>query len=351
MRELILAGISFSVQILVFFCMGNLVMWKLKMKKNLSLTFVLGYLFYFAVFELFMVSMTLAWVSLSKASVIWLSAVLLLSGCGAFLAWKKRDEYCIKKSVLKQHSWFLAAVVIVIGLQCVLILLYQDTTLDAAYYVGLASTSVYTDTLQRYSPYSGALLSEFSARYVFSAYPMHNAVWCKISGLHPLVQAKVVMAAVNVLAANGIVYNVGRKLFKEQRKQADLMLCLTAFLQMFCGTIYTAGTFYYTRIYEGKAILANVSVMMTLYCGIWFWQNIHDGRVWIVLGMTSLSAVAFSGSAIMMPAAVGAAVLPVILVKKQFKQLIYYAWSILPSVLYAAVYISEKMGLVVFRAS
>lgn len=351
MRELIWASISFVMQMMVFFCMGSLVMWKMKLKKSLSLTFVLGYLFYFAVFEILMVPMTLLWVPLSKATLIWVGIVFVLSVFGGFLAWKGKIWQIQRKKIWKEHSWFFVAAVAVIVLQCLLIVLYQDTTLDATYYVGLTSTSVYTDTLQRYHPYTGTLLSKFQARYVFSVYPMHNAVWCKLFGVHPLVQAKVVMAAVNVLATNGVIYNIGKKLLKEQKKQADLMLCLVAFLQMFCATIYTSGTFFYTRLYEGKAILANISIAMVLYCGIYFRQNTEDKQVWVLFFISSLSAVAFSGSAIIMPAVIGAAVVPVILLKKQFKKLFYYGLSILPSVLYAAVYISEKMGWLVFRAS
>ncbi|MFR7395175.1 MAG: DUF6077 domain-containing protein [Blautia wexlerae] len=90
----------------------------------------------------------------------------------------------------------------VVLLQCLIVIFYEDTTVDAAYYVGTVSTSVYTDTLGRYNPFNGAIQKAFQARYVFSAYPMHNAVWCRLLGIHPIVQAKIVMSCMNVLTAN-----------------------------------------------------------------------------------------------------------------------------------------------------
>lgn len=87
----------------------------------------------------------------------------------------------------------------VVLLQCLIVIFYEDTTVDAAYYVGTVSTSVYTDTLGRYNPFNGAIQKAFQARYVFSAYPMHNAVWCRLLGIHPIVQAKQVMSCMNVV--------------------------------------------------------------------------------------------------------------------------------------------------------
>lgn len=108
----------------------------------------------------------------------------------------------------------------VVLLQCLIVVLYKDTTVDAAYYVGTVTTSVYTDTLGRYNPFNGAILKTFQARYIFSAYPMNNAVWCRLLGVHPIVQAKVVMSCMNVIIANLIIYQIGKRCLTEtERKQ------------------------------------------------------------------------------------------------------------------------------------
>ncbi len=68
----------------------------------------------------------------------------------------------------------------------------------------------------------------------------------------------------NVVTANLIIYQIGKRLFDGNRKKADLMLVFVCVLQLFCGMIYSSGTFFFTRSYEGKAILANIAIPAVL---------------------------------------------------------------------------------------
>lgn len=51
------------------------------------------------------------------------------------------------------------------------------------------------------------------------------------------------MSCMNVVTANLIIYQIGKRLFDGNRKKADLMLVFVCVLQLFCGTIYSSGTF------------------------------------------------------------------------------------------------------------
>lgn len=68
---------------------------------------------------------------------------------------------------MENHSVMIILAGAVVLLQCLIVIFYEDTTVDAAYYVGTVSTSVYTDTLGRYNPFNGAIQKAFQARYVF----------------------------------------------------------------------------------------------------------------------------------------------------------------------------------------
>lgn len=350
MRELILGGLAFILQFTVFISIGSILMYKLKLKKDLSMALILGYITYFSFFGIFMIPFTLMWVSLSTSAKIWAVIMVLCVGMALFLFGKNIKKFHFK-DFKKSFHWFAIVVLAVVFLQCLIVVFYQDVTVDATYYVGQVSTSVYTDTLQRYDPYTGSLLKKFSARYVFSSYPMHNAVWCRLIGMHAIVQSKIVMSAMNVLVANAVIYQIGKRLFKGNRGQAGVMVCVAAFLQLFSYTIFTPGTFFFTRCYEGKAILGNVSMVLVFYCGIWFWQESQDKRMWLILLLTNISAITFSGSAIIMPAAVSAAILPGILKAKKCKNLLPYIVVMLPSILYMAVYLGTRFGLFVLKAS
>lgn len=350
MKELSLAVLAFLLQVMVFVSIGSTLLYKMKLKMELSMALLIGYISYFSVFGILMIPCTLLWVSLSAAAKIWAVCMCLAVGTAFFVLLRKKhsDIWDVPK---KEWDALGVVVFLTVVLQCLIVVFYQDTTVDAAYYVGQVSTSVYTDTLQRYDPYTGAILKKFNVRYMFSSYPMHNAIWCRLLGIHPIVQAKMVMSVINVLTANAVVYQIGKRLFEGQKRKAQLMVCIAAFLQLFSYTIYTPGTFFFTRCYEGKAILANISMVLVFYCGIWFWQNTEDKRMWIFLLFTSISAITFSGSAIIMPAAVSAAILPGILKKRKFRKIVSYVLVMLPSVLYLAVYVGAKFGNLSFAAS
>lgn len=353
MRELSLACIGILLESMIFMAAGSLLMKALKIKKDISLTFVLGYLLYFSVFDLFFVPMTLLWVSLTSACIVW--AVIIGISCVCAVIFWIRDRSLRKKrrisEIFKEHSVFLAGAAAVILLQCLIVVFYEDTTIDAAYYVGTVTTSVYTDTLGRYNPYNGALLKTFQARYVFSAYPMNNAVWSKILGVHPIVQSKIVMSCINVITANLIIYQVGKRLFDGNRKKADLMLIFNCVLLLFCGSIYSAGTFFFTRSYEGKAILANIAIPAVLMCAVWFLQETKERNIWIILFITAISALTFSGSAIIFPVVIAAGMAPAVLIKKKISGLVYCVVCMLPSALYAFIFFACRIGWITLAAS
>lgn len=372
MKELCLACIGFVLEFAVFYVVGSLLARILKMKKDVSLTFILGYLTYFAVFELVTVPMTLKWVSLTTAACIWAGLMIITVIVAIICAVKKKTKDKYSKNlpdaagisgditpkkgnsisdIWKRHSIMIIIAGAVVLLQCLIVIFYKDTTVDAAYYVGTVSTSVYTDTLGRYNPYNGIILKVFQARYVFSAYPMNNAVWCRLLGIHPIVQAKLVMSCMNVITANLIIYQIGKGLFDGNRKKADLMAVFTCVLQLFCGTIYSSGTFFFTRSYEGKAILANIAIPAVLMCAIWYLQEKNDRNVWIVLFITAVSALTFSGSAIIFPIVIAAGMAPVAVMNKKISGLVYCAVCMIPSILYAAVFFACRIGLLTLAAS
>ena len=254
MREACLACIGFVLEFLIFYAAGSLLAKILKIKADISFVFILGYLGYFAVFELLIVPMTLLWVPLTTAAYVWavfMAVLVVAAAVWGIISLRKRNR---KSAVIwKQHSWMIFLAGAAVLLQCLIVIFYNDTTVDAAYYVGTVSTSVYTDTLARYNPFNGAALKTFQARYIFSAYPMNNAVWCRLLGIHPIVQAKIVMSCMNVLTANLIIYQIGKRLLENDAKKADLMVVFTCMLQVFCGTLESSGTFLFRICYERSA--------------------------------------------------------------------------------------------------
>ncbi len=351
MRNLFLAAVSLLVQIGIWFALGSLLVRILKLKEDAVKELIFGYLLYFALFELLAVPMTLAWAPLSLLAGIWglfLGVLVLLSVIWNGKRWLQRIKTI--PALIREHSWDFVLACAAIGATCLYAALYTGNTHDAAYYVGATSTAVYTDTLWRYHPYTGLPVTNFNTRYIFSAYPMHNAVWCRILGLPALIQTKVVMAALNVLMANLLIYLTGKRMFGKKKRPAVLMLAFWALFQMFTYTQYTQGAFLLTRGYEGKALLANISIPAVLYIAVWLWQETKEKRLWVILFLTSLSALGFSGSSIIFPAVLAAAIVPVMVFRRRFQGLLYLGICMLPTIVYAGVYFSVKAGFFVLPA-
>ena len=116
-------------------------------------------------------------------------------------------------------------------------------------------------------------------------------------------------------------------------------------------TIYSSGTFFFTRSYEGKAILANIAIPAVLMCAVWYLQEKNSRNVWIILFVTAVSALTFSGSAIIFPIVIAAGMAPAAVMNKRFSGLVYCAVCMLPSALYAAVFFACRIGLLTLAAS
>ena len=85
-------------------------------------------------------------------------------------------------------------------------------------------------------------------------------------------------------------------------------------------------------------------------CALWLYEEKEDRRVWAVLFITAVSALGFSGSAIILPAAVLAGMVPVMRMKRKLSGLPYCILCMVPSVLYAGVYFACKLGLLSLAA-
>lgn len=352
MKNLVIITAALLLHIFVFFALGSAFLKLVRKKENSAVLAVIsGYLLYFAVFEIIALPMVLSLKPLSTLAKVW--GILLAAAVAAALIWCFSDwSQQMRRilSVFKEHKGFLILLLACIGIQCLMGMLYSDNSADAAYYVGTVNTAVYTDTMGRFNPYTGAPISHFSARYIFSCYPMHNAVVCALTGIHPLIQTKTIMAAVNIFLSNLIVYEIGLKMFKNHKVKADLMVCFVCLIHLFSNTIYTDGTFLLTRSYEGKSILANIIFPMVLYCAIRLYQDEKEKFLWGLAFLTSVSAITFTGSSIILLIALSAGFLPVIVVRKKGKLFFPLLICMMPNFLYLAVYFLCRAQIIILNA-
>lgn len=342
-----------------------------------SSTVIAGFFFYYSLFTLFAVPITYRWRPLSLLSQLWMGAVIVVVILSIVVNRKLLGG--IFNSALdytKDNKWFLLGCIVLVLVQLVVVLYSYQFTLDAAYYVANVTTTVQTNSLNIYDPYTGDWQDHFEMRYFFATYPLQDAVMCKWFHIPALVQTKLIMASVSLILTNLLYYMIGTELFGTKRKRAVFtMMCFTAVINFFFITIYTSSNFLLTRTYEGKSILANVVLPTIFYLYIRILKIFHAsvseegklldggrdkattcGRYWLYLFVVSFGSTVISNSSSMLvPVALGVLFVPLIgllFSLKRYREailtLLRMFLCMLPGIILMVIYVAYVKGVFVF---
>ena len=113
--------------------------------------------------------MTLLLVPLHVLTVVWGAALAAVGLAAVFLCgrdWVKSARNLLEVFRCQKIICILAGL-LTLG-QMIYVAAYDLNAADAAFYVANISTSLYTDTLGRYNPYTGLLSSVFYVRFIQS---------------------------------------------------------------------------------------------------------------------------------------------------------------------------------------
>lgn len=325
--------------------------------KKISLTFTIfiGMLLYYSVFQLLAVPVTLLKQPLSLLSSLWAATVAVITAVSVWLNHKKWGAAVRNLAELqtKEKLLLLVPAVITIGM-AVYVALRQIYYVDAAYYVANVTTSVFTDSINRYDPYTGYPIEEFAVRYLFSNYHIQDAVICQITGIHPLVETKTIMASVVVIISNMVMWQICNLFYEDKISDKTAMFCLMTLIQVFNITYYityTSSSFLFMRAYEGKAILANILVpgLFLLFGRIVQRPGVRVN--WVMLGLFSFAGPVLStSSTTLLPVGLSACLLPYMVCKKKLKIIIPYLVYVFPSIVIFGLYLLSTKGLFSIKA-
>ncbi len=359
------------LNLFLYFAFGSLITGRFKDSRfSLVITEVVGFFTYYCLFELVCLPMVLRWQPLSRLSHLWAGIVAAVVILSAVLNWKlwKSKLFELSKFLRTHYQFtFLSAVVVVIEL-VVIIHAYQFT-LDAAFYVAEVTTSLETNMLDIYDPYTGMWMDHFEMRYFFQTYPLNDAVMCYLTGIHPLLWTKTIMEAVCILLSNCVSYLIGKRLFMKKvgtkpsepsegqngffdmgdyftpYNKIALFLFFSGMLHFFYTTIYTSSAFYTTRTYEGKALVANVVIPVIFWLYLKLLQDHRKNRYWALLFLVSVGGAVLSNSANMLvPASLFVFGVPLFFQKRDKWILIKTALCMLPGILLIISYVAYVKG-------
>lgn len=142
--------------------------------------------------------------------------------------------------------------------------------LDDHYYCAIATTSLSTNTVNRFSPISGLLKDAFfNINYTLPAWPTFSASLALLTGVHPAIIYRTLLPLVETPAAYGITYLILRSFFKEPK---DRKYALLALLYVEIFTVVTASRgggessefWFVVNGWSGKALSASIALPLVL---------------------------------------------------------------------------------------
>lgn len=349
---MIITGILLiPINLIIYYLFGALILRKKSTVSNEGPRLIVGFFAYHILFFMvcfpFMIKyrpltwLCTAWVPICLAVII-LSAVINRKDIALFI------NRAI--SFIKGNRAVFICIFVVIFVQIIIVTCTYNFTLDAAYYVSNVSTSLETDMINVYDPFTGLWQDHYEVRYLFATYSINDAVMCKIFGIPALIQTKLTMSGVVIILVNTLYVMIANVLFKGNLKGVAIMCIMMFLINIMFYTIFTSSLFLLTRTYEGKTIIGNLSIVAIFYIFMLLFSGEEIPYPWLSMFIISLGSVFVSSSGNMLiPAQLSVMTLPYMIMRKTLKPLPKYVLCVLPGIIMVITYILYIEGYFVFH--
>jgi len=324
------------VLIVFIYCFG--VFFMSLFKKNIvsmTLTFLCGFMFFYALFEVVYLPFVLQHKPLHILTAVWMVICFVVIAIAIIILWKeKHNPIIVVASVCKNLpcSAWVAIAVVIFQIIIVSFLDYHDG--DNSYYIANTTTSVYTDSMFIYDPYTGLPLEEMNLRYALSGYGINNAVFSQFFQIHPLLLYRASLPALFMIVTNIIYYKIARSIFNQNTLAIITFIVVAGGLNLWgIYSIYTSSIFLMGRTAQGKSLLANIILPAMFYLFLCLYQKPRSCFYWgliftiIIAGLSFTFTTAFTTSAFLC-----AFTLVLTVAKKQLKAILYALVVIAPCI-------------------
>lgn len=313
--------------------------------------YVYGMLGMLAAFQVSCVPLVLLHRPLHEAVILW-HVFMGMFGVAAFIRKKKAAvEWKIKPEKWKKPELcLLAAVLLLLLVQCAAYVVGTHIDNDDARYVANAVAAYETDTMYRYHPNNGNVMEYFMGeigKEATSPMMMFYAAVSFIVRIHPTIMIHTVWAVVWVLVSYGIYWMLSACLYPESRRNRLIFLMLAMVLQIFGNTsIYTASTFSLMRAWQGKALVPAAVMPFLLFLFLRRWER-KEYQWYPGLLLCTLAACLCSGMGVYLSAILIMAVtIAAALKEKSLKTLVFGACCCIPNAVYTGLYLLVHLVII-----
>lgn len=303
---------------------------------------VTGYLLLFAIFylitmPLLVIKASLSWLVFIFASINIILSLLSIAACYSDIIMSLRG-YVVQ---VKRFSVIMMIAILIIVFQTSVLTFYQHIDDDDAFYVATSTTAVETNTIVEIDPFTGNILKSHRMRYVMSPYPVYTAVMSKLICIHPTIVAHTVFPAVFIPLSFMITYLLIAKFFRRKQEYIEYGLLFFALLTIMGNvSIYTSSTFLLFRIWQGKAMLANIILPSILVYSSDAMDKTRLNSNWILVVAAVLAGCLTSSMAVaLVPLSLGLLSIVYSGVQKSIKPIIMSLICLIPCMICGVLYI------------
>lgn len=323
-----------------------------KTRRTTAVIYLCGFLYDMAVFQLMAVPIVITQPWGFDAIFIVYSVLMGLSCIvGILLAILKikKEGNLLAEASMKRNltveeivEWVMFFAILVF--QMVMFMRMTSFDGDDAYYVVESLLTQETGTLYRIRPYTG-LSTGIDIRHSLAVFPIWLSYIARVCGMHTTVLCHKFSGLILIPLTYVIYLEIGRNVLKKERKKLPIFMIFVSIMQIFGNvSIYTNATFFLTRTWQGKSILANVCLPAT----IWLLLNIFDSDtpeqdnrlgLWTTLFTVNIvSAMSSTASVFLMAMLIGISGLVMSIREKNIQNLLRLIITCIPLVVYGAIY-------------
>lgn len=260
----------------------------------------------------------------------------------------RRIRYSTEGKIL----WLLFGVLLLI--QLYMAFTYASFDGDDAYYVVESVLAVQTDTMNTILPYTGGSTT-LDIRHALAVITMWLAFIAKISGVHATILAHTLLPMFLIPFTYMIYIEIGRMLFRKDPNKLPMFMIIMAVFQMFGHTsIMTSETFFLTRTWQGKAMLANIAIPLIVWLFLWIGEDLEREKKsslstinklspWILMILVNMASGVYSSMGVMLGTIlIGACSLILMIRYRKVSLALMGAATCIPNVIYMLLYLSLK---------
>ncbi|HPF29203.1 MAG TPA: DUF6077 domain-containing protein [Lachnospiraceae bacterium] len=244
-----------------------------KKHKSIGLIYLCGFFMMFAVFQLTAVPFIVGKRTLTELSFSYTIVMEIISVAGLIVAVisivkHSIEEYLIifekvKRSKQEYVAWIIFLLLLIFQMVMSVCIMTPDG--DDAYYVSHAVISDQQDSMFLKNSYTGGDgILDF--RHVLAPFPMFIAMLARKSGMHAAAVAHTILPVALIGLTYLVYWKLADLLFEKKQENVPIFLVLISGIQIFGNySVYTSETFFLTRTWQGKSILANLVIPFVFF--------------------------------------------------------------------------------------